>query len=155
MKRCANEFGACSLTPRSLIVCLVSPPPTRSPTKRPTKAPVVACDGTSFWLYNPKTNKPIRKIANHTATCLTYPYNVEVRPCSAGRPVRVRLVEAGSGRVVHASKLQRQSPLLLFGPAATAGDVLPSPGSLPNGAYAISAKGAPGWGRLLFRQKCP
>jgi hypothetical protein len=46
-------------------------------------------------------------------------------------------------------------PLMLFGPAATAGDVLPSPGPLPNGAYSIVAKGAAGWGRLLFAQSCP
>jgi hypothetical protein len=136
-------------------VCLGSSP-TKSPTKPPTKLPTIACAGTSFWIYNPKTNKPIRKIANNTATCLAHPYNVEVRPCSADRPVRVRLVEAASGRVVHASKLQRASPLLLFGPTVPPGDgALSSPGPLPNGAYTISAKGAAGWGRLLFRQDCP
>jgi hypothetical protein len=164
--RVLNELAACSLTLRSMAVCLGASPtksptmsPTKSPTKPPTKHPTIACTGTSFWIYNPTTNQPIRKIANNTATCLAHPYNVEIRPCSVAailsRPVRIRLVNATSGRVVHKSKLQRRTPLFLFGPAATAGDVLPSPGSLPHGAYQISATGEAGWGRLLFRQSCP
>jgi hypothetical protein len=146
------------------------PQPTSRPTGMPTKAPVPACvGGTTYWLYDPATNAPLRRIVNNTATCLAHPYNVEVRPCGGDPivlddPVHVRLSDASSGTaVVHKSAGQSKSPFFLFGSSssgAAAGggvvDVLPSSQPLPNGAYVISTKGAPAeWGRLRFTQACP
>jgi hypothetical protein len=133
------------------------------PTKPPTKAPAgpVVCRGTSFWLHDPSTNAPIRALANHTATCLAHPYNIEIRPCAGSgstalaNPVQVRLT-TGSGRVIYESNAQRVPPFVLFGPPATTGDVLPSSRPLPDGPYYLSVKGAPpGWGGLTFTQNCP
>jgi hypothetical protein len=63
-----------------------------------------------------------------------------ILPC----PVVVMLRKS----VVHKSAPQREAPYFLFGRAATAGDVLPSPEALPNGAYRLSATttGAAPWG---------
>jgi hypothetical protein len=139
--------------------------PTESPTTKapPTKAPVEACAaGTTFWLHDPVTNRPIRKLANNTAMCLAHPYNVEVRPCGdsapsgvalLARPAHIRLVDTTRGRpvLVHKSPPQSSPPLYLFGQGAAT-----SPGPLPNGVYHVSAKGgaAADWGRLVFRQSC-
>jgi hypothetical protein len=119
-------------------------------------APVPACvGGTTYWLYDPATNSPIRQLVNNTATCLAHPYNVEVRPCGGDPivldvPVHVRLSVASSGTaVVHKSAGQSNSPFFLFGSSSSgvaAGgvvDVLPRSQPLPNVAYAISTKGAP------------
>jgi hypothetical protein len=132
-------------------------PATNAPTKLPTKAPASACDGPSFWLHDPASRQaPVRKLANHTSTCLPRPYNLEVRPCAAGptaaSPVRVRLT-AGNGRVVHKSKAQSEAPFVLYGPSAVAATAKGP--SLPNGVYYLSAKGASNWGRLKFTQNCP
>jgi hypothetical protein len=137
-----------------------------SPTALPTKAPTsaVSClEGTTYWLYDPTTNKPVRKLINNTATCLPHPYNIEVRPCNStppSRPVQIRLVEAstsggggGIARVVHKGKAQLQPPFfLLAGPASTKGA---RSKALRNGMYSIAAAGAPEWGRLTFTQICP
>jgi hypothetical protein len=157
-----DRSGGARVSPSQLTssTCPVCPPaPTTLPTKPPTKAPAgPVCRGTSFWLYDPSTNAPIRTLANNTATCLAHPYNIEVRPCAGStalaNSVQVRLT-TGSGRVTYKSTAQRVPPFVLFGPPATTGDVLPSPKPLPNGQYYLSVKGAPGWGGLTFTHYCP
>jgi hypothetical protein len=160
-----GKVGECRLGVRRM------PAPKAFLTRSPSFCPVCRApppsDGTAFWLYDPSTDAPVRKIRNNTATCLPNPYNVEVRPCRdvggggggpLDKPVQIRLADAATGQVVHKSPWQRKAPLLLFDSpnAEREGDVLPSNEALPNGVYRISAKGAPGpWGRLQFTQDCP
>lgn len=140
--------------------------PTDAPTKIPTRAPAAPCGAgttTTYWLYDPETSAPTRKLANKTATCLTHPYNVEVRPCDGtiadpDRPVQILLVRAADGSVVHKSATQRAMPYLLFDPASAIGSGVPSsPKPLPNGVYYLGARGsaAAKWGRLTITQDCP
>jgi hypothetical protein len=155
-----SQSARISLTaPAHILACL--PVPSQPPTKSPADP---ACPGgkTSFWLYDPATNAPVRQLFNHTATCVSHPYNIVVRPCTDPTvPVRIRLSSERAGGVggrrdiVHSSKAQHEAPFVLFGPSATEGDVLPSPKPLPNGAYSLSAAGASGWGSLQFTQDCP
>jgi hypothetical protein len=148
-------------TPLPTMVPTMAPsaPTTGVPTRFPTKKPAPPCIGVSnyFWIYDPVQNVPIRRAAGNATVCLTHPYNVEVRPCaiSAIKDVRLLLVDASDGRAVHQSGGSRQRPFLLYGPAAATGDVLPSPGPLPNGPYYLLADGAPGAGKVRFTQKCP
>jgi hypothetical protein len=140
--------------------------PSNSPEKAPsiapsTKAPAAPCTGgTSYWLYDPTTNVPIRRLGSGTAVCLAHPYNIEVRPCNGtstflAGPVRIQLARTRrGGPVVHRSKPQAASPYFLFGPASANGDVLASPKALPNGQYYLSAQGAAAWGRLKLTQDC-
>jgi hypothetical protein len=99
-------------------------------------------------------------MVNNTATCVAHPYNIEVRPCASGPPivdgpVRVRLADASSGRVAYKSAAQHSPPYFLFVGSTDAAKEARSPAALPNGAYAITVKGASGLGRLLFTQDCP
>jgi hypothetical protein len=125
-----------------------------------------ACDGTSLWAYEPsKQSGSMRTIQNNTATCVTAPYNLEVRPCDAtlasGTTVQVRIVKAskqGGGRqLVHRSGLHRQSPFYLYGPSAATADGTPkrvAGPQLPNGVYYVSTSRGDAWGRLVFTQRC-
>jgi hypothetical protein len=161
-------------------ITLVSLPqgPTAGPTKAPTtaapsKAPQVqppACAASVYWVYNAANNAPLRRLVNNSVTCLAHPYSIEVRPCGDGGgangSVSMRLVRLVPGRrrtvVIH-RRIDADAPYYLFGDAA--GDVLPSPASLPNGNYqllstidsGVAGVGG-GWGKattvLAFTQSC-
>jgi hypothetical protein len=96
--------------------------PTETPTAAPTQLPTGACPiGTTYWVYDPVTNKPTRRLLNNTITCLAHPYNLEVRPCrnnatvTLDRYVRIRLVDVARTLVFHQSGRQRSSPFFCLG----------------------------------------
>jgi hypothetical protein len=126
----------------------------------------VACDGTTYWAYEPsrKAGTRIRQIQNGTAVCLTAPYNIKVLPCNstlaAGTTtLQVRLVNARGRQLVHESGRHRKQPFFLYGPTAIEqGSATPKRTSgrkkLPNGKYYVSVSRGNPWGRLVFTQRC-
>jgi hypothetical protein len=154
-----------------------SKPPTHSPTKSPTHAPTMpptlpptkaptatsrpSCKGTSYWVHEPASTVPPRKLVKSSATCLAYPYSIEVRPCldeardsilHDASEVSMWLVDASTNRVVHRRTGDVVPPYALFGASPGGGDVLPSPTPLPDGRYYVSSSVG---GRVAFTQSCP
>jgi hypothetical protein len=132
--------------------------PVGTPTKAPTRLP--ACTGgATSWIYDVESNVPTQVLANNTSACLAQPYNIGFRPCNSSvsleGPIRIRLVNALNGKVVHKSVRQSSDPYLLFGPASPDGDLPESPKRLRNGVYYLSAPKRTGWGRVMFTQDCP
>jgi hypothetical protein len=127
----------------------------------------VACDGTTYWAYEPsrKAGTKIRQIKNGTIVCLAAPYNIKVLPCNAAlaagtTSLQVRLVKARGRQLVHQSGRQRKQPFFLYGPTAIQqGSAMPKRTSgrkqLPEGVYYVSVSRGNQWGRLVFTQRCP
>lgn len=144
-------------------IALVSLPQTPSQAPAPS-----ACEGTTQWIYNAATNKPIRRLVNKAVTCLVHPYSIDVRPCASdiGGPtaaLSMRLLRTFPDRSRRSAVVHRQvdagAPYFLFGGDA-AGNVFPSPAPLPNGNYQLmwssgGGGGSGGAGKVVFTQSCP
>jgi hypothetical protein len=95
-----------------------------------------ACTKTTYWLWNPATNAPVRELKNNSASCLPPLYNIEVRPCSppSTPPVGIEL-KRGSRTVKSQSEFV--APYFLWGDNPANGNVFPNLVPLVRGAHRL------------------
>jgi hypothetical protein len=113
-----------------------------------------SCSKTTYWLWNPTTNKVVGELLNNSAGCLAVPYNIEVRPCTVPKkpPVYLSLKNATLGPV----KAQNEfvAPYYLWGDAAATGDVYKNKKPLPKGAYYLDSRVDGVLERITFTKTC-
>jgi hypothetical protein len=94
---------------------------------------------TTYWLWNPLTNKLVSELKNNSASCIALPYNIEVRPSALIKkaPVKVSLKTAGGATVFAHNDFLK--PFFLWGDVTAVGDVLINTKPLAKGTYFLES----------------
>jgi hypothetical protein len=95
-----------------------------------------ACTKTTYWLWNPVTNAPVRELKNNSASCLPLLYNIEVRPCSPPSTPPVDIALMRGSRTIK-SQSEFVAPYFLWGDNPANGNVFPNLVPLLRGAHRL------------------
>jgi hypothetical protein len=90
---------------------------------------------TTYWLWNPLTNKVVSELKNNAALCIALPYNIEVRPSAILKKAPVTLAlktELGATVFVYNDYVK---PFYLWGDVTAVADVLVNTKPLAKGTY--------------------
>jgi hypothetical protein len=114
-----------------------------------------SCTATTYWIWDPNTDKEVVQLANNSNLCFSVPYNIEARPCAAPKttPVRLALTNATS-RVVIGRGNEYVPPFYLWGDNPTTKDVFKSKKPLPAGAYWLDTTIDGAAQRIRFTKTC-
>jgi hypothetical protein len=92
------------------------------------------CAGTTYWLWDPVTNAPVRELVDGSYSCIPPLYNIEVRPCALPESVvRLVLQRVGAPRQDKTQK-ELQAPYFLWGDNPSTGDVFRNTKALAEGS---------------------
>jgi hypothetical protein len=118
----------------------------------PADAPA-SCTQT-YWLWNPRTNAPVRELENRSASCVEAPYNIEVRPCGTPRAPPVVIVLKNASKVPIKRQSDWSKPFYLWGDEPTTGDVFKNKKPLPRGKYWLYSSVDGVWEKIKFINTC-
>jgi hypothetical protein len=122
-----------------------------------TIVPVVPppCTRTTYWLWNPATDKAVFELRNNSARCIPVPYNLEVRPCSAPKklPVFISLKNATSNGVIF-NQNELAAPFYLWGDKTATKNVFDNKKPLPKGTYYLDSRVDGVFERIKFTKTC-
>jgi hypothetical protein len=92
------------------------------------------CTRTTYWLWDPVTNAPVRELVEDSYICIPPLYNIEVRPCALPESVvRLVLQRVGAPRPDKTQK-EAEAPYFLWGDNLATGDVFRNTKALSEGS---------------------
>jgi hypothetical protein len=113
-----------------------------------------SCTKTTYWMWDPTTNAQVGELLNNSASCISVPYNIEVRPCRAPRtaPVFISLKNATMGTIF--TQNEYFAPFYLWGDTTSTGDVYANKKPLPKGAYWLYSRVDDVLEKITFTKTC-
>jgi hypothetical protein len=129
---------------------------------------VPVCAGTTYWLWDPVTNTPVRELVEDSFSnaqigelvdgwigCIPPLYNIEVRPCALPESVvRLVLQRVGAPRPDKTQK-EAEAPYFLWGDNPATGDVFRNTKTLTPGTYRLTSTIGGATETITFTQLCP
>jgi hypothetical protein len=115
------------------------------------------CTHTTYWLWDPVSNAPVRELVEDSFSCIPPLYNIEVRPCALpeATPVVLTLQRVGAPRQDKTQK-EAVAPFFVWGDNPITGDVFRNTKTLLEGStYRLTSTigGVPEV--LTFTKLCP
>jgi cysteine-rich repeat protein len=112
------------------------------------------CTGRTYWLWDPKNDTEVGELLNNSASCISVPYNIEVRPCTAPETLPVVLKLKNATLATLKTQKEDVAPFYLWGDTPATGDVYRNTKPLPNGTYWLYSTVDGVLEKLAFTQTC-